>query len=118
MKKILIVEDEKWQSDCYKKWLGSDYEVWQCDSGTKAIDKIDKSVPDLILLDIFLPINSGIQLLHELRSHVDFMDIPVILCSSLSTGKVDLSVYGVVEVLDKSNLNPKLLKNAIKRVLK
>lgn len=68
MKKILVVEDEP----AYLKLLNDlltrkGYKVIEAVDGKKGLDMAISENPDLILLDIMLPVMDGMTMLHELR---------------------------------------------------
>lgn len=120
--KILLVEDEPWLGELYKRLLEHHkFEVTWCRDGYEAIDCIDSSCPDLIVLDLILPWANGVQLLHELASHSDLEAIPVILYSNALSQNSNLDAmqhYGVMATLDKMSSSPQKLISMIKRVLK
>lgn len=120
-KHILIVEDEPWLGELYQGLLENQgYNVGLAGDGYDAIDKIDKKVPDLIILDLMLPLANGIQLLQELSSHSDLMNIPVILYSnalSTNTSYDTLRHYGVRAILDKLTTPPSQLISEIGKLL-
>jgi two-component system alkaline phosphatase synthesis response regulator PhoP len=66
--KILVIEDEKALLETLKLNLELEkYIVDTCNSGGEAIPKIKQFAPDLILLDIMLPVVSGIEIYKELK---------------------------------------------------
>ena len=84
MKHILIVEDEDFLSQVLKDNLSSEgYKVEVAVDGEEALEKIEKSQPSLILLDLLLPKKDGFQVLEELKSNPDLKLIPVIVLSNL-----------------------------------
>jgi CheY-like chemotaxis protein len=115
MATILIVEDDMLLADCYIRWLRAAQHVTQHVSNAQdAIDAVDTTKPDVILLDVLLPGANGIQLLHTLRTYTDLADIPIIMCSNALPGHMpDVQGYGVVAVLDKSTLTRERLQEAI-----
>lgn len=119
MARILLVEDDSWMADCYRLWLSADdHAVSHAADAQAALDHIDDSRPDLIVLDLFLPTANGVQLLQTLQSHSDLADIPIILASSaLPEAMPDLSAYGVRAVLDKTTLKPSQLRQAAHEAL-
>lgn len=120
MTQVLLVEDEVWLGESYMKRLVAEgYEVRWCRDGYEAIGLIDEERPDVIVLDLLLPWANGLQLLHELASHADLVQIPVIICSSALPQGVtveQLRHYGVRQVLDKTRLRPRDLVAAVKGV--
>ena len=73
----------------------------------EAINALDDGLPDLIYLDILLTGPDGFTFLNELISYSDTAKIPIVIVSSLDFANRDLSVYGVVGVLNKDSMTPK-----------
>jgi CheY-like chemotaxis protein len=115
MATVLMVEDDVLLADCYVRWLhAAKHTVWHVGNAQDAIDVVNTTPPDVILLDMLLPGVNGIQLLHTLRSHTDLARIPIIMCSgALPERMPDVHAYGVVATLDKSTLTRERLQEAI-----
>lgn len=65
--KILVVDDDLSISRSYQKYLESEgYIVFTANNGKEGKIKIDKEQPDLVLLDINMPVKNGLELLEEL----------------------------------------------------
>ena len=80
--KLLIVEDDTDINNLLKKILkDAGYEIEQAFSGTEAMFYFDKSVPDLLLLDLMLPGMSGEELLRQIRGDRK-CNIPVLVLSA------------------------------------
>jgi len=83
MKKILIVEDDKWISASLKLYLeNSNYKVKLHYDGIDAIDKLKTIAPDLLILDINLPWKDWIEITKEIR---EFSSIPIIMLTARSS---------------------------------
>jgi CheY-like chemotaxis protein len=119
MAAILLVEDEFLLAECYTLWLtATGHTVRHVTDAYAAVDAIDVTLPNVILLDLLLPGANGIQLLHTLRSHADLQHIPVIVCSNaLPPNAPDLTQYGVTNVIDKTTIDRTTLCNAITKAL-
>lgn len=79
MIKILVVEDEKPISNLIRISLkGAGYTCDQAFDGNEALDKIDETIYDLILLDIMLPEVDGFELMEYIRP----LGIPVIFLTA------------------------------------
>lgn len=121
MAHILLVEDEPWLGELYAGILGKQHEVVWLQNGFQAITQIDEQKPDVIVLDILLPWVNGIQLLHELASYDDTVQIPVVLFSAALPNELDeqtLHAYGVVATLDKTTVKPAQVIKTINGVIK
>ena len=67
-KKILIVEDEKPIADILQFNLEKEgYQIEIAYDGEEALEKVEKSDPDLVLLDLMLPKKDGIEVCREIR---------------------------------------------------
>lgn len=81
MKRMLIAEDDPRISSFISKGLrASGYSVLSLPSGNELIATLDRSQPDLILLDLGLPDRDGMELLNELRGQGT--TIPIIILSA------------------------------------
>lgn len=117
---ILIVEDDDWFAEQQMRTLSAaGYAVTRAANGIEAIEAIDTRIPDIVILDIFLPGPNGLTLLHELQSYADLAAVPVIVCStSVSDIPPDsLRAYGVRSVIDKTRMQPDELRVAVNREL-
>lgn len=69
MSKILIVEDEKNISDLIRLYLKkAGFETAEAYDGQAAIDQFAEFAPDLVLLDLMLPVKDGWQVCREIRA--------------------------------------------------
>ncbi len=83
MKKILIIEDELSYVRLLQSQLSHDYEVLEAADGKSGLALARKEHPDLILLDIILPIMDGMAMLKELRKDPYGRTAKVILLTNL-----------------------------------
>lgn len=84
-KKILIVEDEKSISNALKiKLENAGYEVSQAFDGQAGLEVALKEKPDLILLDIIMPVLDGMSMLEQLREDNWGSKVPVVILTNLS----------------------------------
>jgi len=90
--KIIIIDDERdLVALTGKRLQAAGYDVMCHHDGFGAIDVIEKTRPDIILLDIKLPHISGIDIFKEIRSNPQFNSIPVIFFSA-SAKDMDLCI--------------------------
>ena len=103
--KILIVDDDLSISRSYQKYLGSEgYTVFTADDGRSGFMMIEKERPDLVLLDINMPVKTGLELLEDLNRVFEKKDIPLIIMLT-AYGDLDAAVkamnLGAYEFLTK-----------------
>lgn len=120
-KKILIVEDEKILAEMYKeKFEGENFEVFLAVESKEVLDIAKKEKPDLILLDILLPKESGLSLLKQIKSDPEISQIPVLAFSNYDepkTKKEALSL-GVSDYLIKTDYTPRQIVEKVKSYFK
>lgn len=81
-KTIFIVEDETFNINVLVDILKPRYNLVICKEGNKALDKIKKVSPDLILLDVMLPGLNGFEICKLLKEELMTLNIPVIFMTS------------------------------------
>lgn len=80
---ILAVDDAAFILSRITDALGKHYDMVTVNSGARALKYLDRNKPDLILLDIRMPIRDGFEILREIRSMEDRADIPVIMLTAM-----------------------------------
>lgn len=81
-KKILIVEDDEDLHLLYRLYLqGEAYEVIQARNGEEGLDCVAAGRPDLIILDMIMPVMDGEEFIQKLRFERKVTDVPVIIAS-------------------------------------
>ena len=80
---ILIVDDEPYNVEYLEQELeDANYKTVPAVNGQDALSKVKECLPDLILLDIMMPIMDGFTTLGHLKEDIDTRDIPVIIISA------------------------------------
>ena len=92
MKKILIVDDEESIRFLYKEELEEEGYIVECaKNGEEALEKLIVFKPDLVSLDIKMPVMDGIEALKRIREKE--RRLPIILCSAYGEYKQDLTTW-------------------------
>lgn len=78
MKKILVVEDQELNMDLLVQLLEDDYEVLTAIDGAAGIELAERERPDLILMDLSLPVIDGWEATRQLKAKESLKHIPVI----------------------------------------
>ncbi len=83
MKKILIIEDEEILCHLLQKKLNAEgYEAHVAKNGKDGMSKMREIMPDLILLDIIMPIMGGFEVMEEMQKDEKLSSIPIIVVSN------------------------------------
>lgn len=119
-KKILLAEDDSFIRLAYKQGLeGMDFDVLIAVNGADAANITKKEKPDLILLDILMPIKNGFEAAEEIKKEPELANIPIIILSNMGQ---DADVergkkIGISEYLIKSNLTMREVIEKIRKYL-
>jgi PAS domain S-box-containing protein len=111
-KKILIVDDQPTNLKILFTFLQSEgFQVLIAKSGASALKKLQKVLPDLILLDIMMPELDGLETCKLLKSQAATQEIPVIFMTALSdkVDKVKGLNVGAVDYLTKPLIKEEVL---------
>ena len=83
--KILIVDDEPFNVDYLEQELEElNYTIITASNGREALDKVMSELPDLILLDIMMPVMDGFAVLAQLKADPVLRDVAVIVISAMN----------------------------------
>ncbi|NCU37618.1 response regulator [Candidatus Saccharibacteria bacterium] len=119
---ILVVEDDAALNDAYTMILGTinQHNVLSAFDGREALEKIKKAGtdPDIILLDLNMPVMSGIEFLQEFKP-ANHPKCTVVIFSNYDAHKDIDEAYalGVERYVLKARLAPKDLSHLIKGIL-
>lgn len=110
---ILIVEDEKRFALALKQGVEEEgYTAEVAFSGEQALQMLQKSLPEIVLLDIMLPKRDGLSVLHELRRESVY--VPVLLLTALHT--VEDRVHGLDAGADDYLVKPFAFSELLARI--
>jgi two-component system, cell cycle response regulator DivK len=82
-KRILVVEDQEDNRQILRDLLGSaGYDVIEAEDGQAALALVKTQRPDLILMDVQLPVMDGYESTRRIKADPDLRSIPVIVVTS------------------------------------
>ncbi|MDA1128627.1 MAG: response regulator [Chloroflexi bacterium] len=85
MTKILVVDDEIDIVDLLVDDLSDNgFNVISAHNGIEALEQVYREQPDVVLLDLMMPVLNGYEVLQELRRNPTTKDLPVIMLTALS----------------------------------
>jgi CheY-like chemotaxis protein len=120
MKKILIVEDEVALRDVYVMLFKSQkFEVHEAPNGQIAISKLKDADPDVIILDILMPVMGGIEFLETTKIKETFPKTRVLVLSNLSDPKTlaRIKELGADHYILKASASPTKLLGSVHELL-
>ena len=118
--KVILVEDDEMLAEIYQTRLElADFECKRANNGLAGLELIQKELPDLVLLDLMMPIMSGDQVLEAMRKSDWGKDIKVIVLTNISEAEAPdgIKELGIERYIVKANLVHDQLVDTVKEVL-
>ena len=119
--KILLIEDDKDQVFMYRfKFEKEGFDFLSAKNGTEGLQTAKTGQPDLILLDLVLVNESGIDVLEKLKAAPETKNIPVIMLTNLAKKelKAQAEKLGIVDFIIKSQVLPAELVRRVREIIK
>ncbi|MDR2554062.1 MAG: response regulator [Fibromonadaceae bacterium] len=116
---IYLVDDNTTNLTLGKNTLVKYYKVFTMNSGASLLKSLEKSIPDLILLDVEMPDMNGYEVIKIIKSKRETKDIPVIFLTAKIDGDSELEglSLGAIDYITKP-FSPSLLLKRIETHLK
>ena len=115
-KLILVAEDDLFYAKIYETKLASEgFDVEVVPNGDEALRHMAARKPDLLLLDLIMPIKDGFQVLESVKNNDKYQDLKVIVLSNLGQEEdiKKAKSYGVNDYLVKADIS---IQDLIKKV--
>ena len=93
-KRILVVEDQEDNRQIVRDLLtANDYEMTEAENGEEALAAVAKDRPDLILMDIQLPVIDGYEASRRIKANPALQHIPIIAVTSYALSGDDVKAF-------------------------
>jgi len=120
MTKIAIIEDDPVISQMYRmKFEADGFEVQLADNGKRGVAMVESFKPDIILLDLQMPVMNGAEALTKIRTQGWGKKIPVIILTNLGEEEApkSLQLLGILSYIVKAELTPRQVVGRVKDAL-
>lgn len=117
---VLLVEDDRFVSDIYKRKLSGDgYAVTHVENGRDALQCMERAIPDIVLLDVMMPVLNGMETLDAMKKDPRFANVPVIMLTNLGEREYveKAEAFGVRDYIIKAHYTPSEVIKKIRDVL-
>ncbi len=119
MNSVLIIEDERSIADLYKIKLEiHDFLVKIAENGLEGLKVLENFKPDIILLDLKMPVMDGEKFLEKLRK--TNKETPVVILTNVSKEEAPATLWhhGISDYFIKAHFTPTELVNIIEKIIK
>ena len=122
MKKIMIVDDDKDQifyiKNAFEELYGKEYVIIPAESGKQCFELLkNKTIPDLILLDIMMPSMDGWSVFDKIRANPSWKKIPIVFLTARTDGFAENAGGLIADGFLKKPIDVKELKVRIDNIL-
>jgi len=117
-KKILVVDDTDWNRDLLVQLLEDEYEVLEAIDGAEGVRMTEQTMPDLILMDLGMPVMDGWEATRKIKANDALKHIPIIAVTShaMVGDEIDARKAGCDDYLSKP-IDDEALLQKIKKFL-
>lgn len=118
--KIAIIEDDAAISGMYNaKLTASGYEVKVAENGEIGLKLIAEFRPDIVLLDLMMPVMNGLEVLQKLKDEPEFTRAKIVILSNMGDTETTAKIAGfkVDDRIIKAELTPAQVEERIKNLL-
>jgi two-component system cell cycle response regulator DivK len=117
-KKILVVDDTDWNRDLLVQLLEDDYEILEAVDGEQGVRTTEQQKPDLILMDLGMPVMDGWEATRRIKANEELKAIPIIAVTShaMVGDEIDARKAGCDDYLPKP-IDEQLLLEKIKKFI-
>lgn len=118
--KILLVDDTEFYRKAYTSKLSTEgYLVTVAGNGIEALKALSTQKPDLVLLDIVMPVMDGFKVLQAIKADANLQTIPVVVFSAKGeTDEISKAISaGAADFLVKAITTPNKVVEKIKGIL-
>lgn len=120
MTKIAIIEDDQAISQMYRiKFEAEGYEVETAENGKLGLELAESMKPDIILLDLMMPVMTGDEMLARLRKTTWGKNVKVIILTNKGEQEIPPAVrdMGVIALILKADMTPRQVAELVKAKL-
>jgi DNA-binding response OmpR family regulator len=121
MTKIAIIEDDPTINQMYRmKFEATGFDVQLASDGERGVALVEAFRPDLILLDMQMPVMTGLEALKKIRAEEWGKSIPVIVLTNMGEEESpkELRALGIESYIVKADLTPSQVVDRVKEALK
>lgn len=120
MTKIAIIEDDSVIAQMYRmKFEADGFEVQIADNGRDGVTLVEQFSPDMVLLDMQMPIMNGDEALKAIRQKDWGKSVPVMVLTNLGEEEApkDIRSLGIESYIVKADLTPRQVVERVKTTL-
>ena len=118
-RQVLVVDDEAINRAMLGAILEEEYDIFYAVDGQDALEKIraNRDTLSLVLMDLRMPVMSGLELLRRMKADPDIGHIPVIVVTSDQDSEVESLTLGAIDFIPKPYPQPQVVLARVLRTI-
>ena len=118
-RRILVVDDEVINREMLGMMLKDEFDIIYATNGEEALEKMreNRNTLSLVLLDVIMPVKSGIEVLQEIRSDNMLSRIPVIVTTAETRTEEESLDLGAIDFIPKPYPSDGVIKARLRRII-
>lgn len=118
MPTIVIVEDDVHIAQLLEQMLEDDYTIVRASNGALGVDAVRVNRPDLVVMDLTMPVMDGASAIRALRSDPETASVPIVaLSASRESDDISRAIASGADAYAPKPIDPARLKSVIARLL-
>lgn len=119
MPKVLIIEDDESLREVYREEFNSEgFTVETANDGQEGVERMVSFMPELVLLDMYMPKMSGFDVLKMVKNIPEIKNIPIIVFTNINPDVQDLMKnWGVAYFLLKADNTPGQVVERVRMIM-
>ena len=115
---VLVIDDDPDTRERLRTLLEKDgWSVTEAENGQEGLDRLEAGRPDIVLLDLTMPVMDGFTFLERMRARPDCADIPVIVLTALDLTREDRRrLAGASQILNKGDVTMRALGDRLQQL--
>ncbi|MBQ7920696.1 MAG: response regulator [Lachnospiraceae bacterium] len=116
---ILVIDDSEFNLKVVKDMLKESFQVECVNSGEAAFEYLRRQIPDLILLDLHMPVMNGFEVIRRLKADSVWKEIPVVMLTADGDRDNEVRCFelGAMDFITKPIISQVMLQR-VSRILK
>lgn len=116
---LLIVDDNEINADILASFFENEFNILRAVNGKQALEMLTNQIDviDLVLLDIFMPIMDGFEVLKARQKDAELKKIPFVIMTSEREIEKECLVLGANDFIKKPYENPEIIVARVKRMI-
>ncbi len=118
-KTVLVVDDNKHLSKMLTfLFMAKSYKVEIAENGAEALEVLKRMTPDVITLDLMMPVMDGFEFLEKIKENHILENVPIIVLSAIASSKARERVLsmGAYDYLEKPFTSSELVNKSIEAI--